>query len=411
MEIAVIGVNHFSAPIEMREQLVFSDLKKIEILNQLLDEGIPEAIVLATCNRSEIYIAAPHIVDEMDKVMKVYHSFAQSEEVMPYLFVKVREEAIKHLYHVAAGLDSIVLGEDQILGQVKEALALAMELGASKKVLNKCFREAVTTAKHIKTTTQISTYPLSMSSIAVKLLKEKLGTLEGKKGLLIGVGKMGELALNHLYEAKVGTVYVANRTGKKSEAIQAKYPYITPVTYEARYEVIRQVDFIVTATASPHLVLRKQEMPSVQHPLFIVDIALPRDVEAAIGHMPHVSLYDMDTLKEVVDNNLTRRNDLAKQAETIITSASRELIAWLRTMKTEETMQVLYARCEAIQDDTMTFLKRKGDLSARQEKMIEKMLISALRRMVREPIHQLKEIEDSVKQEQYIAMMEELFKL
>lgn len=411
MEIAVIGVNHSTAPIHIREKVSFTDTEKIEVLNHLLDYGIREAIILSTCNRSEIYICSEYVASKMDCVVHMYHDFCKVSGIEDYLFIKKGEAAVRHLYHVAAGLDSLVLGEDQILGQVKDAQEFAMELGASGKVLNKCFREAITTAKAIKAEMKISEYPLSISYIGVKCLKEAMGTLEGKVGLLIGAGKMGKLALNHLYEEGVDTIYIANRTCKKAHDLKAHYKEIIPVPYEMRYEMIKEVDFVITSTASPHLVMKEKGMPTLDKDLYMLDIALPRDIEETIGKHEKVHLYDIDDLQYIADRNTAKRQKIAKKAQYVIEESLRSLMAWLQTIKLDPTLKSLHDRCEEIQIDTMAYIRKKTDLSHKEEKIIEKMLMSSLKRLIREPIQNLKEVEDVAKQEEYIKMIKELFEL
>ncbi|MGL5674838.1 MAG: glutamyl-tRNA reductase [Cellulosilyticaceae bacterium] len=411
MEIAVIGVNHLTAPIQIREQVSFTDTQKIEVLNQLLDYNVREAVVLSTCNRSEIYICSEHIESKIACVSTVYHDFSKAIGLETYMFVKKGEEAIRHLYRVAAGLDSIVLGEDQILGQVKDAQEFAMELGASGKVLNKCFREAITTAKHIKAEMKISEYPLSISYIGVKCLRQQMGTLEGATGLLIGAGKMSKLALNHLYEEGVDTIYIANRTCKKAEDLKEQYEHIVPIPYEKRYEIMREVDFVITSTASPHLVVKEREMPELTKHLYMLDIALPRDIEESIGGHEHVHLYDIDDLQYIADHNTAKREALAEEAASVVEANLRELMLWLQTIKIDPTIKSLHDRCDEIQEDTMAYIRRKTNLSTKEEKIVEKMLMSSLKRLIREPIHNLKELQDQEKQETYNEIIKELFEL
>ena len=206
MNIGVVGVNHNLAPINVREAVSFTDTKKIEAINILLDSEIDEIVILSTCNRSEIYISGENIQQKVDEVANFYKDYFGVKDIEQYLFKKTNLEAIQHLFDVTAGLDSLVVGEDQILGQVKDAHEFCMKLGATKKVFNKLFRDAVTTSKEIKTITKISQQPLSISYIGVKLLKEKMGTLEGKNALIVGLGKMNLLTLNHLEEDRKSVV-------------------------------------------------------------------------------------------------------------------------------------------------------------------------------------------------------------
>ena len=207
MNIGVVGVNHNLAPINVREAVSFTDTKKIEAINILLDKEIEEVVIISTCNRSEIYINAENIDIKINELSDFYEQYFGVKDINKYLFKKTNLEAIQHLFEVTAGLDSLVLGEDQILGQVRDAHEFCMKLGATKKVFNKLFRDAITTSKEIKTITKISQQPLSISYIGVKLLKEKIGSLEGKNALIVGLGKMNLLTLNHL-EEEIGRAHV-----------------------------------------------------------------------------------------------------------------------------------------------------------------------------------------------------------
>lgn len=411
MDIAVIGLNHLTAPIHIRERVSFTDSQKIETLNQILDHSIKEVVILSTCNRSEVYICANRIEEQIEIIKDIYHDFCKVEEVRNFLFAKVGIDAVRYLYQVAAGLNSIVVGEDQILGQVRESQRFAMEMGASGKILNKLFREAITTAKHIKTETKISEYPLSISYIGVKFLKEKMGSLEGKTALLVGAGKMNKLALNHLYEQNIGKVYMANRTQQKVDELTALHQELIAVDYDKRYEMLKEVDLLITSTTSPHLIIKQAYMPERKKELFILDIALPRDVEESIGHNPYIHLYDIDDLQEIAHKNSVKRHELAVQAEAFIAESLEEFICWLHTIKIDPTIKSLHERCEEIEYDTMNYLRRKIDLSCKEEKIIEKMLMSSLKRLIREPINNLKEIKDKEKQEECIKLIEELFDL
>ncbi|GKZ03899.1 hypothetical protein ANS017_04370 [Paraclostridium bifermentans] len=298
MDFAVVGVNHNNTPINIRETVSFTDTQKIEGINFLLDNGIEEAIILSTCNRSEVYIYSNNISDKVEVVKNFYQDYFDVESIEEFLFNKTGEEAIKHVFNVSAGLDSLVLGEDQILGQVKDAHDFARQLGSSKKVFNKLFREAITVSKDIKTTTKISHQPLSISYIGIKCLKEKMGSLENKNALVIGLGKMSKLAMKHLEEEQLNNIYVTNRSYEKLKSIQEEYKNLIPIKYEDRYEVMDKVDIVISATASPHTVLKKAEMPKTSNKLIMMDIALPRDIDKNLNEFENIEVYDIDDLKK-----------------------------------------------------------------------------------------------------------------
>ena len=291
MSIGVIGVNHNLAPINIREKVSFTDTQRIEAIDYFLDIGIEEIVILSTCNRSEIYIQSEEIDKKVELVEEFYEKFFNVQGIKRYLFSKKDIDAIDHLFKVTSGLDSIVLGEDQILGQVKDAHDFSMKLGSSKKIFNKLFREAITTAKEIKNTTNISHQPLSISYIAVKFLKNKIGSLEGKKALVIGVGKMSKLTMKHLEEEKIDTIYVSNRSHGKINQLEDEFKTIVPIRYEDRYKVMNDIDIVISATSSPHTVIKYDQIPKIQRKIFMMDIALPRDIDPKINELKNIEVY------------------------------------------------------------------------------------------------------------------------
>lgn len=411
MDFAVIGVNHNNTPINIRETVSFTDTQKIEGINFLLDKGIQEVVILSTCNRSEIYIYSNNILDKVKVVKDFYRDFFNVENIENYLFQKIGNDSKKHLFNVSAGLDSLVLGEDQILGQVKDAHDFARQLGASKKVFNKIFREAITTSKEIKTKTKISHQPLSISYIAIKCLKEKVGDLKNKNALVIGIGKMSRLALNHLEEEKLKNIYVTNRSYEKLKDIQEQYKNLIPIKYEDRYKVLENVDIVISATASPHIILKKEDMINISNKLVMMDIALPRDIDKNLNDFNNIEVYDIDDLKKISEENDKKRRELACIGELIINEKIVEFNEWLDTIKIDPTIQSLNDRCRDIREDTLEYIYRKIDLNCKEKKIIDKMLTSALKRLIREPIINLKQIKDTGKQEEYIKIVEDLFDL
>ena len=413
MNIGVVGVNHNLAPINVREAVSFTDTKKIEAINILLDSEIDEIVILSTCNRSEIYISGENIQQKVDEVANFYKDYFGVKDIEQYLFKKTTLEAIQHLFDVTAGLDSLVVGEDQILGQVKDAHEFCMKLGATKKVFNKLFRDAVTTSKEIKTITKISQQPLSISYIGVKLLKEKMGTLEGKNALIVGLGKMNLLTLNHLEEENVKNIYIANRNIEKTKEIENKFDNIIPIEYSDRHKIIQEksIDIVISATSSPHLVIKYDDMPKLDKKIYIMDIALPRDIDTKLKELNFVELYDIDDLKEIHDKNDIKRNELAQKAQEIIKIKIDEFTEWLDLTFIDPTIQSLNSKCIEIKEDTLEYIFRKIDLNQREQKIIDKMLGSALKRVIREPIINLKQVKNKGQREEYIKVIEDLFEI
>ena len=413
MNIGVVAVNHNLAQINVREAVSFTDTKKIEAINILLDREIDEIVILSTCNRSEIYISGENIQQKVDEVANFYKDYFGVKDIEQYLFKKTNLEAIQHLFDVTAGLDSLVVGEDQILGQVKDAHEFCMKLGATKKVFNKLFRDAVTTSKEIKTITKISQQPLSISYIGVKLLKEKMGTLEGKNALIVGLGKMNLLTLNHLEEENVKNIYIANRNIEKTKEIENKFDNIIPIEYSDRHKIIQEksIDIVISATSSPHLVIKYDDMPKLDKKIYIMDIALPRDIDTKLKELNYVELYDIDDLKEIHDKNDIKRNELAQKAQEIIKIKIDEFTEWLDLTFIDPTIQSLNSKCIEIKEDTLEYIFRKIDLNQREQKIIDKMLGSALKRVIREPIINLKQVKNKGQREEYIKVIEDLFEI
>lgn len=411
INVGVIGVNHNLAPINIRENVCFTDTQKIEAINYLLDKDIEEIVILSTCNRSEIYIHATDIDDKIKLVKDFYENFFDVKGIKNYLFHKKNDSAIEHLFKVASGLDSIVLGEDQILGQVKDAHSFSMQLGSSKKVFNKLFREAINVSKDIKNTTKISNQPLSISYIGVKFLKSKIGSLENKKALVIGLGKMNKLTVKYLQEENLDTIYISNRSHDKVVELENKFNNIVYITYEDRYKVMNDIDIVISATSSPHTIIKYDKISKIQKEIFMMDIALPRDIDPKIKKLDNIKLYDIDDLKYIHDKNTEKRKELAQVGYNMISKKVTEFIKWLDSSNIDPVIESLNDKYLEIRENTLSYIYKKTTLSNKDKKIIDKMLTSALKRLIREPIINLKKIKDKGKQEEYIKLIEELFEL
>lgn len=411
INIGVIGVNHNLAPINIRENVCFTGTQKIEAINYLLDKDIEEIVILSTCNRSEIYIHATDIDEKINLVKDFYENFFDVKGIKTYLFCKKNDSAIEHLFKVASGLDSIVLGEDQILGQVKDAHSFSMQLGSSKKVFNKLFREAINVSKDIKNTTKISNQPLSISYIGVKFLKSKIGNLQNKKALVIGLGKMNKLTVKYLQEENLDTIYISNRSHDKVVELENKFNNIVYITYEDRYKVMNDIDIVISATSSPHTIIKYDEISKIQKEIFMMDIALPRDIDPKIKKLDNIKLYDIDDLKYIHDKNTEKRKKLAQVGYNMISKKVTEFIKWLDSSNIDPVIESLNDKYLEIRENTLSYIYKKTTLSNKDKKIIDKMLTSALKRLIREPIINLKKIKDKGKQEEYIKLIEELFEL
>ncbi|MTI67879.1 MAG: glutamyl-tRNA reductase [Firmicutes bacterium] len=413
MDIGVIGVNHERTPSEIRQRVSFTSTKKKEIIKEFLDKGIREIVIISTCNRSEIYIASKK--EELNKKLDMVKDFLKEnikvENPEDYIFIKKNKQAIRYLYLVTAGLCSIVLGEDQILGQVKKAHEFSMDLKASKKLLNKLFREAVTTAKTIKNEIKISEHPLSVSYIGVKFLKQQIGSFKGKKGLIIGAGEMGRLAFENLLEEGLEKIYVTNRSHGRLIDLSKEYPQITTIAYKKRYSLIDKVDILISATASPHTVIKKENMPTIKNRLNIMDLAMPKDIDENISDFKNINLYNVDDLKKISIENKTKREKLSKKAIELIDIKVNDFIKWRKTIKVDPLISSVNKKNEIIKEDVLDYINRKIDLDIKDKEVIEKMVTSGLNRVLRNPVLKLKKIEDKNKVNNYIKMLNDLFEL
>lgn len=412
MFISMYGVDYKTVPIELREKLSLTTNNKISITNDLLDLGIKEVVLLSTCNRTEIYIA-DNKAHALDKIQLVEEYFTKLYKIeFDKIFTKRHgNNAIKHLFRVTSGLDSLVLGEDQILGQVKDSYDFALEIGGSKKVLNKFFLEAITIAKHLKNVHSISERPLSLSYIGVEFLEEKLGSLVDKNVLIVGLGEMGTLVLKNILEKDVKKIYLSNRSHGKIMNFTNESEKIIPMEYEKRYETLEKVDILITATGCPHKIFTYEELKKLDSKLCILDLALPRDVELDSGMIENIEIYNIDHLEKIANDNRKKRKEIAIKMEKEIDIRVNEFIDWKKTIKADSVIKKLHEKCKKIEDDTLKIIHRKSDLGKREKKIVEKMLNSALKRVIREPILNLKNTDSEKALSNYIETLEELFEM
>lgn len=410
MEVAVIGINHNIAPIEVREKVHFSELKKIEGTSSLIEMGIDEVLILSTCNRSEIFIVSSDIDNAITIAIDFYISFFNDTTIEKYIFTKNRNDAVLHIFEVCCGLDSLVIGEDQILGQVKDALQTAIELKGSSKVLNKLFREAITLTKKIKTKTRLSEKPLSISYLGVKKLKENIDNFSDKKVLCIGLGKMGMLALTHLREYEIDKIYIANRNILKSMEISEQMKDVEIVRYENLKDTISEVDILICATSSPNTIINAKDIDINRvKPLYILDLALPRDVDENVEDNENVFLYGIDSLKIESEENQKLRKELLDDSMEVINKSIDEFNSWKLNIKVDPVLESINKKSQHIKEDTLSYIYRKVDLNHREKKIIDKMIESSMKRLLREAILNLKCTREEEKLDEYVDVLKELF--
>ena len=285
-----------------------------------------------------------------------------------------------------------------------------MERNHSGKVLNKLFREAITKAKYIKTTYKISENPISVSYVGLKLLKEKIGDLKGKRALIIGAGNIGKLSLKYILEEGLDAVYITNRTHQKLNDLLREFKGVIPIPYEERHHVLKEVDILISTTASPHTVFRQEYMPELHKDLYILDLAMPRDVDKKVKDMQRVYLYEIDDLKEVIDENIQLRKDLTEPIKIILEESVDEFLHWTVTLKLDPIIEELQYRCEEIKMESLDYIYRKTNIELKDKKIIEKMIHSALKKSIK-PIISLKSLDDSKKLDDYIAVVNEIYRM
>lgn len=337
MKLFVVGINHRTAPVEIREKLSFG-LEDIVEANCLLRQrlGLEEGLILSTCNRVEIYAVAN--IGHQDYINQIKYFLSQFHNINPLefqdrLYVYRDNEAVKHLLKVASGLDSMVKGEAEILGQLKKAYHQAKESKATGKILNRLFQKTFNTAKKIRTDTFISHGLVSVSTVAVRLAKKILGDLYGKKVLIIGAGKVGEQSVLYLKKNGIDSILVTNRTFEKAQLLADNFG-ATSVRFEDLCQSLIDIDIIIASTSAPHCIIAQQDILSLmpkrkQKPIFIIDLAVPRDVEAEVNQIDNVYLYDIDDLQQIVDRNITLRENEVDNCNRIIDVSCQRFKDWL----------------------------------------------------------------------------------
>ncbi len=394
MKIVVVGITHKDTPLEIREKGAFikrTIREGIEFLNAQKD--IEETIILSTCNRSEIYVATENTEHAVD-ILKNFYLTQKSQELSPFLFCETDRAAIKHLYRVVTGLDSMILGEDQILGQVKDALELSQSVKGCGKYLTKAFREAVTFAKKVKTIYKISETPLSLSSTAVKHVKRSFDDYAEKKVLIIGSGKMGLLALRYMAAEGFHQVYMTNRTYHPGDTYRDIYVGVNTLHYEDRYKFIEDMDVIISATASPHVVLRRSDMAERTKPLMAIDLALPRDIEQSIGEMDQVTLLTIDNFKDIIDEKMHYREQIAEKIAGEIEKEVNALMEWIAKSRVDHLVAHFNQVSGQLADETIAILNKRFAFEGKDEEFLGKIIHSKFREMVMPSIRQLKSLEN-----------------
>ncbi|MDR1412907.1 MAG: glutamyl-tRNA reductase [Actinomycetes bacterium] len=398
MQLTVVGLSHKTAPVDMRERVSFPADVQAAALHALLGRtGMLEALILSTCNRTEVYVVSDDESDGPAEVSAFIAEFHGLDLVgmTRYLYVKTGEDVVRHLFRVAASLDSMVVGEAQILGQLKEAYDYAFKEGATARIFNKLFRASFEVGKRVRSETAIGSSAVSISYAAIELAKRVFESLEGRRVLLLGAGEMSELTATHLQANGAGQVYVANRTFARAEELAAKFSG-QAVPFEQRYEILKKVDIVVSATAAKDYIITYEGLAAAvlrrRDPLFMIDIAVPRDIDPRCGEYRNVYVSDVDALDGVVAANREERMREARRAEGIIEEEITGFEHWLEIMEVEPTIAALREQAETVREAELErALKRLGHLSEVDRETGQKLTQSITNKMLHYPTRKLRE--------------------
>ncbi|MCS7315574.1 MAG: glutamyl-tRNA reductase [Bryobacterales bacterium] len=419
MKLSITGLNHRSAPLEVRERLAFDPRSLGEALGDLIRRpGIAEGLILSTCNRVEVAVTS---LDGEDPRPVVEEFLAarrgmEAASLAPYLYHFEGAEAIRHLFRVASSLDSMVVGEPQILGQLKAAYAAAKAHGAVGGWLEAVLTRAFSVAKRVRTETGIGENPVSISSTAVELAREIFGSLAGRRVMVVGAGKMAELAVRCLRSAGVSQIYVTNRTLERARAMAEAFEG-TVVPYDRFLDTLPEMDIVLTSSAAPFYLLRKDHLRRVlearrNKPVFLIDIAVPRNVDPAVNELENVFLYDIDDLQRVAEANLGERRKRAELAEHIVGEEVERMVARLRAREVTPTIVELQERLEQMRRAELArFRARLGPLSPEQRDAVEALTRSLLAKLAHGAITELRRQASQPEGFQAIEIIRRTFRL
>ncbi|HWP46674.1 MAG TPA: glutamyl-tRNA reductase [Candidatus Limnocylindrales bacterium] len=419
MNIIVVGLNHRTAPVEIREKLAFFDKELEKPLTQLHQaKGILENFIISTCNRVEIYSVVSSTEEGIRTVKEFLATYQQVERSVleKYLYVYEGDQAVAHIFRVASSLDSMILGEPQILGQMKAAYKIACESNTTRFFLHTLMHKAFKVAKAVRTETGISRNAVSVSFAAVELAKKIFGSLQDKQVLIIGAGEMGELAVRHLISEGVQRVLVTNRTYERAVEL-AKAFQGTAIPFDRISEALITIDIVISSTGSPHYLLKYEDIKALlslrkNRPMFLIDIAVPRNLDPDINQLDNVYLYDIDDLQAVVEANIRERAKEAQRAEEIIQQEVLQFSKWLKAQDAVPTIKALRKKIETI---SRTELERRlPELKSLSQKDLEKIQIMVnliTNKILHDPLVALKKLSYTDEGSVYIQAVQKLFNL
>lgn len=419
MSIIVVGLNHRTADIEMRERFAFPGEKLAEGLKELLSiEEIREGIILSTCNRVEVYCVIFDPADGERKI-KTFLSFFHNvplEKLELILYTYKKEDAVRHVFRVASSLDSMVLGEPQILGQIKDAYSKSLVLNTTGVILNRLIKKAISVAKKVRTETRIGENAVSISYVAVELAKKIFEDIHVRTSMLLGAGDMAELAARHLLKSGVKGITVANRTYERAVELAAELKG-TAVKWEDFLKEMLYTDIVICSTGASGYVFTDEQarrlMKERRHkPIFIIDISVPRNIDPAVNEIDNIYLYNIDDLQDIVDSNILERRKEAEAAEGIVGKAVESFLAWEKSLEAVPTIVEIKERMEVIRKEELEKIMNKlNGMSEREIKIVEALTASIVNKILHPSLSVLKEEIDPENRATYIYLARRLFGL
>ena len=419
----VVGLNYRTAPVGVRERFWISEDRRYQVLLQLSRaEGIDEVIVLATCNRTEFLLWANDVTLAANSVMRLLGSeYGLKLCEWKHFYRLLDEAALLHIFRVASSLDSMVVGEPQVISQVKQAWQQAQKMGATGRFLDAVMQKALTVSKRVRSETAIGNAAVSIPYAAVELTRQIFGTLENKKVLLLGAGKMCELSARGLLNRGASSVKVINRTLEHAAELATKLGG-QAIPFEERWQHMAEADIIISSTSCPHTILSREEAERMiqerkvrgrkEQPLVIVDIALPRDIDSAVREVKGVFLYDLDDLENVVDHNTGERETAAAEAQKILQAEAQGFRRKLMAERVVPTIVALRQRLDEIcRQELDSFRQENGPFSKDQDEMLDAVMSRMTQRLAGSLARELKELPEKVEQEQMTAALKRLFHL
>jgi glutamyl-tRNA reductase len=395
MNFLIKGLNHRSAPVDVRERFAVPEAMLPEALQRLSQyPGVEEGLIISTCNRVEFLARTRNGTADMDGFLAEFFRMTP-DEIRKYTYEHREKQAVRHVFRVASSLDSMVVGEPQILGQVKEAYATARAVGTCVSQLDALLTRAFAVAKRVRNETQVGTSAVSVASVAVDLAKKIFGTLSGKSIYLVGAGKMCELAARHLLAHGAGRIYVANRTFERAVKLAEKFDG-EAVPWEQLYDTVDHADVIISSTGAPGFIFHRRNGEAfLKHrknrPMFFIDIAVPRDVDPAMNDLDGIFVYDVDDLQQVASTNMADRTREAQRAEQLVADEVERFVARMHTLDVVPTIVSLQEHLETIRQAEIDRVRgRLGSLTPEQEMAVEALSRGIVNKIMHTPIVTLK---------------------